>query len=283
MKISSSVAAFLAVGVAVANNINTTEPEPQCHPGPGSFDQPIFNSTNIASLVACTKLNYICDTPTGRDFYEFNPTTPVPANYNCTPNFYSIYIQPDVNSSLSIPVADTIAGVYFYGNERYNVPLNLTGLDFPELVNVSEFELTWADKVGTFDVPKLERVEGYMNLNLSGANPPAINLSFPSLGYARYLSLMGNIDAIELPLLQNATGINVMSTGNLDCTVWAAEVVSKTLPLRPYPTNTNDSVICNSRKGSVTTYRAAPTSGSRRLVAKMDVMGLVGFVWLLVL
>lgn len=65
--------------------------------------------------------------------------------------FYFLYIQPDVNGSLSIPVVDIIADIYFYGNERYDAPLNSTRLEFPELVNVSDFVLEWEARCEGFD------------------------------------------------------------------------------------------------------------------------------------
>lgn len=79
-----------------------------------------------------------------------------------------------------------------------------------------------------------------------------------------------------MPVLNTAWRINVTSTGNLDCDAFANSVVNTTNYL-----NGNDStsladagVFCNSKKGSVTTYKAQPTSksGGSRLGARVDLM-----------
>lgn len=72
----------------------------------------------------------------------------------------------------------------------------LTGLEMPDLESVENSFLTQhAAKLEHLSVPKLETVNG-MEVDLSGSNPPPINLSFPSLKTSRDygIDVLGNID-----------------------------------------------------------------------------------------
>jgi len=75
--------------------------------------------------------------------------------------------------------------------------LKYTALDFPDLINTTNaFTIRYADKVESFKVPKLKFIGGFMIVDLSGENPPPINLSFPSLDHVfSGIYLTGNIDA----------------------------------------------------------------------------------------
>lgn len=140
---------------------------------------------------------------------EYNSTTgPVPDN--CSPFYYNIAVDEHVNGSLSIPDVVSVGQAVFQGQwpilPLYPTdtsvpedPLNLTSLELPDLVNITQsggFEIDWADKIESLKVPKLTNIMGDLQIDLSGENPPAINLSFPSLYYVGYgISLTGNIDA----------------------------------------------------------------------------------------
>ncbi|KAF8856211.1 hypothetical protein BDZ45DRAFT_479675 [Acephala macrosclerotiorum] len=227
---------------------------------------------------------------------EYNSTTG-PAPNTCEPYGYNLAIShdSDVTGSLSIPGVASALQAFFYGvwpwtdrfNQTYSTPgypLNITSLALPDLVTITSyggFGIELADKIESLQLPKLTNISlGAIDIDLSGSNPPAINLSFPSLYFvANGISLTGNIDAVDIPVLNWTVGVNVTSTGNLDCVAFAASVVNATSLLF---TNANGSVVCNSKKASVTTFRAShPTSGSsRKLYASWDLimlMGLVGY------
>lgn len=73
--------------------------------------------------------------------------------------------------------------------------------------------------------------------------------------------------------------VNITSTGNLDCVALAASVVNTTAYdwLNP-GTNSNISMVCNSKMGNVSTWHAFPESSSERLVVASSLLGLTGFV-----
>lgn len=87
-------------------------------------------------------------------------------------------------------------------------------------------------------------------------------------------------NSVDLPALNETEQVNITSTGDLDCVALAAKVVNATPIVLPSRWSTNDSVICNSKKASVTTYRAwhpSPTSGSsRRLYPNGYLMTFIG-------
>lgn len=76
--------------------------------------------------------------------------------------------------------------------------------------------------------------------------------------------------------------VNITSTGNLDCVALAASVVNTTAYLWRNPeTNSNTSMVCNSKMGNVSTWHAFPKttkSSSERLVVASNFLGLTGFV-----
>jgi hypothetical protein len=64
---------------------------------------------------------------------------------------------------------------------------------------------------------------------------------------------------VEFPVLNSTTTFKVNSTGDVDCNVLAASVVNATLGYYPSdPFGNNQSVICDSRRGSVRTFRYGP-------------------------
>ena len=132
---------------------------------------------------------------------EYNSTTG-PAPSNCTGFGYDITAVQNITGALSIPGVVSVAQASFHGQHpssywnQTELPLNLTSLDLPDLVTVGDgFDFDWADKLSSLSVPKLTHVGYGLSFNLSGEDPPAINLSFPSLYYAEGIFLTGNIDA----------------------------------------------------------------------------------------
>ncbi|CZR58716.1 uncharacterized protein PAC_08608 [Phialocephala subalpina] len=237
-----------------------------------------FNNTNAASLIPCADVNYLFRYPnaTQMEFQIFNSTT-ASALDNCSPFHWNIEVDKHITGSLSLPGILTGEYIQIQGQQpirdldSYNitptapaVPLNLTS---------------------SLNVPKLENVWPVLRLDLSGNDPPAINLSFPSLYDVEFgILLTGNIDAIDMPVLKTTGLINVTSTENLDCDAFAASVVNATNYLFGNDSTAiaNSGVICNSKKGSVTSYKALPTrkSGGRRLEMWLDAILLVGiFGW----
>lgn len=83
--------------------------------------------------------------------------------------------------------------------------------------------------------------------------------------------------------------INITSTGNLDCEVLAPKVVNATSLFYRIPEiggAGNNSFVCNSKKGNVTTFHAAPTSSSGgeimgvswALIALIGMIELFGYI-----
>lgn len=135
----------------------------------------------------------------------------VPAN--CT-EIGTWYIRLDQNNKnitgpLSIPGVVNATDVVFEGtwghytdwnfenNKTRDDLLNLTSVEFPDLVNVvyGNFEIQLADKIEKLNVPKLTNLQSGLVLNITGENAPAIDLSFPSLVSVRDIWMIGNIDS----------------------------------------------------------------------------------------
>ncbi|KUJ12979.1 uncharacterized protein LY89DRAFT_737880 [Mollisia scopiformis] len=227
----------------------------------------VFNSTNIASLVPCTLLNYRCgvqpeySSPNGSDRIIWNATASGPPAAGCTPYSFQIEVDESINGSLSIPNITNVASAVFEGGPVED--LNLTSLALDDLVTIGgDFYFKLADNLASLSVPRLTSV-GDLEFHLGGENPASIDLSFPSLvSAANGIILEGNIDSIDLPVLSSAFEVNITSTGKLDCVSLAKSVVDTLVPVGK---SANNTVICNSPQGSVTTYKAAkPTSGSER-------------------
>ncbi|RDL36006.1 uncharacterized protein BP5553_06618 [Venustampulla echinocandica] len=291
MRVSSYSYVVIAAiaGGAVAQDTTT---ESSCPKQFYNQDALLFNSTNIASLADCTKLNYACRT-TAAPFYEMRryDSTTGPAPNNCTEFLRNVFVQKGVNGSLSIPGVVTISQAAFRGQWSINrlsdnptpeYPLNVTDLELPDLVNITTsggsgiFAIEYADKIKSVKVPKLEQASK-INFNLSGVSPPAISLSFPSLRRVNSIFLIGNIDAVDLPALDYMRQINITSIGNLDCVGLAAQVVSST---PTYGIRNNDSVICFSKKSNITTYNMSQPkkTGIGRKLGVSGALVVLGFV-----
>jgi hypothetical protein len=278
------------VGGAVADSFNKSScPETEWL---------VFNNTNVADLAPCSVFNYHCPVNGTNELMEYNSTTgPAPAD--CVNYGYNLAISTNSNvtGSLSIPGVATAMQAFFQGvwpwtdYSGHNMstpgyPLNITSLELPDLVTVTNFGgfgIELADKLESLQAPKLTNITtGSINIDLSGINPPAINLSFPSLYFVQSgIFLTGNIDAVDLPVLNSTEGpINVTSSGNLDCVAFAVSVVNATSTLWTHGISPNGSVICNSKKASVTTSRASqPTSGSSgKLCVRGYMVLILGFV-----
>jgi hypothetical protein len=142
---------------------------------------------------------------------EYNSTTgPVPAN--CSHIEWNITVNKTVTGSISIPGVVSAGQSVFEGQWPYferelnmttpTYPLNITTLELPDLVNAGEtFTIEWADKIQSLKVPKLTNITSGLFLDLTGANPPAIDLYFPSLYYVPGgIWLSGNIDTYVYPI-----------------------------------------------------------------------------------
>ncbi|OBT73201.1 hypothetical protein VF21_08720 [Pseudogymnoascus sp. 05NY08] len=144
-------------------------------------------------------------------------------------------------------------------------PLRVDSIEFPNLVNITEYggmSVMYAHNLSSLKFPKLENIRGTLNLDL--LEGPAISLSFPGLRLAYSgILIKGKIDALDFPVLNFSRIINITSTGNLDCVAFAATVVNTTT----WPTgfeDTSESLSCTSNKNSVNTHpvQAEDTSGS---------------------
>ncbi|KUJ13904.1 uncharacterized protein LY89DRAFT_721085 [Mollisia scopiformis] len=169
----------------------------------------IFNSTNVATLALCTTLNYLCPSPNpNRTQFETYNNTTGPAPSTCRPYAWDLALDANATGTLTIAGVATASNVWFAGLgpglSPYNasvvipaVPLKVTALELPDLVNVKgSLSLSEADRMEKFSVPLLEEIgiEG-VDIDLSGTDPPAIDLSFPSFrGSKGFISLVGNID-----------------------------------------------------------------------------------------
>lgn len=86
---------------------------------------------------------------------------------------------------------------------------------------------------------------------------------------------------ISFPALNNTRSINVTTTGTLNCTEFANQVVNKTMPVYKF-SESNDTVICNSKDASVTTRRLTPSATGKNgggrsygMNLKMAMMGIL--------
>jgi hypothetical protein len=164
----------------------------------------------VNDLLWCAQhVNYLCSSGNGSGWTaEYNSTTgPAPAN--CNPWEYYIGNDPDVTGSLSLPGIVTSPQVVFEGQfprlegnftATPAVPMNLTSLALPDLVDVGTFQIQYADKLESLSVPKLTNVSESLLIDLSAVvgypSPPAINLSFPRLYQVMGgIDIAGNIDA----------------------------------------------------------------------------------------
>ncbi|OBT48662.1 hypothetical protein VE00_00732 [Pseudogymnoascus sp. WSF 3629] len=188
MKLSSHLISASIVSLAAAlGNLPT-----DCKSNNLSFD-----SSNADTLVGCARLAYSCD----GEVVQVNSTNEaIPAN--CTPHPYKISVDGNIVGRLAIPGMAEATSITVNGSIVPNSPAylgavyssNITSLDLPDLENVaSSFMISHVSSVSNLNVPKLKNVTESLIFDLSEG--PAIKLSFPSLSYARNISLTGNIDA----------------------------------------------------------------------------------------
>ncbi|KFY14391.1 hypothetical protein V492_02660 [Pseudogymnoascus sp. VKM F-4246] len=223
------------------------------------------NGTDTDIFVRCAETTYACNRTLhdGKSLFLINSTNEtVPAD--CEKEIYSL--QPAwFDGPVAMPGLTQLSSIsivpYFHHGHR-----NITSLELPDLVNITEFAIDIEDafSISNFSVPKLRHIETYLQLNFTGG--PAIDLSFPSLlnvGDGIYIS--GNIGALDFPILNQSNfqtvyegigrisnySIHVDSSGDLDCSAFAATVVNST----SYKT---DGVSCTSKKGSVTLKAPEP-------------------------
>lgn len=164
-----------------------------------------FNNTNIAAYAACTQYNYDCPDPNTNGTQPEIFTGPAPSS--CEKHAWTIALADNVTGPITIPGVVWAKLASFSGHwaivdgytgtvERPAELLNITRLELPDLVDVWEgFSMAYADKIESLLLPKLETVGSGLDVNLSGTNAPAINLSFPRLRSAgEFVQLVGNID-----------------------------------------------------------------------------------------
>ncbi|KFY89490.1 hypothetical protein V500_05649 [Pseudogymnoascus sp. VKM F-4518 (FW-2643)] len=225
-----------------------------------------FNGTDADLFVRCAETTYSCNsTIHGAKWFAINSTNEaVPADceketYNLSPifNLTVPLAMPGLTELFSITIAGTYNGSKL--DDDFNsvlIPNKVTSIDLPDLVNITSysFNIDTAHSISNLSVPKLRHIESNLRLNLTGG--PAINLTFPSLFDVRGgIYLYGEIDVLDFPTLNHTgDGINVTSTGNLDCDAFAAGVVNTT-------NSTGYSryfVTCTSKKGSVSLHNVLP-------------------------
>jgi hypothetical protein len=122
------------------------------------------------------------------------------------------------------------------------------------------------NRAGAPAAPRSGNIDSYVNLDR--------NTQFK----ADYLS-------VDLPALNYTLNINITSTGNLDCVALAAKVVNATNPFYTLPYTEggagNNSFVCSSRKGNITTYKVVPKSGAEMVKVPWGLIALVGMTgWL---
>jgi hypothetical protein len=137
----------------------------------------------------------------------FNSTSNNTALLCACGNLTNMFIDPHFVGPLTIPNITSAQQLTFYGIHprtdplgvgdpiRPADPLNLTSLDLPDLVNITSrsFMIDYADELSSLTVPKLNRIAGALDFDLTGG--PAINLSFPSLEFVSMgVILTGKID-----------------------------------------------------------------------------------------
>ncbi|KFY93876.1 hypothetical protein V500_03504 [Pseudogymnoascus sp. VKM F-4518 (FW-2643)] len=235
-------------------------------------DALFFNSTNSAFYADCAQFNYAC---TNGSAISFNDTGGVPPPIDCdTKQVFELYFQHD---SLTGPIV--LPGVVearifsFYGSSSYNKTAaemvaikdkEISSIDFPDLVNIT-YDLNIRDmhNLASISMPKLENIGGSARIYLRDG--PAISLSLPKLFHVKTdIDLFGKIDALEFPALISTPQIKVNTTGDLDCIAFAKSVLNAT----EWPVygdkseDGNSSVVCNSKKASVTMH-PLPSTASR--------------------
>ncbi|OBT69951.1 hypothetical protein VE03_00492 [Pseudogymnoascus sp. 23342-1-I1] len=208
MKLSTHLLGASIVGLAAAiSNLPS-----DCKRSSLSFD-----SSNAVTLAGCAGLTYSCD----GEAVQINGTE-VPAN--CTPYPYQIFIDGNIKGPLAIPGMAEASSITVNGSivpdktDNFGAiyTSNITSLDLPDLESVtSSFMISHVSSLSNISVPKLENVSESLKFDLSDG--PAIKLSFPGLTYARNISLTGNIDEIEFPALNQTLGLDIYTTGKLDC------------------------------------------------------------------
>ncbi|RDW63498.1 hypothetical protein BP6252_11043 [Coleophoma cylindrospora] len=241
--------AAVVIGATLVNAQNsTTGNTTDC----ANYDMDISNS-NIDAVLSCIKNN---------------PDPPIP---------YYLYILRSYQGALAVPSIVTASQIDYEDSAGL---LNLTSLDLPDLEQIvaTGFFIYGAAKLSELNAPKLRTIRGSLTLNLVGG--PAINLSFPSLEVVESgIYLNGTIDryelrflqtdtakrfSIELPALNSTSAVQIFSTGKLDCNAFAASVVNATPAYNAEDgIGSNTSVICNSKKGNVTTFRPSIVASSR--------------------
>ncbi|KFX96312.1 hypothetical protein V490_03390 [Pseudogymnoascus sp. VKM F-3557] len=270
-------------------------------------DYLFFNRTNAAHHKECAQHTYQCTTIGDPVF--FNSTDEATRPELCSKRaVYSLYFEdpglmgpvvlPDIVATgtlqfssrqplranitqaeldeyLTVPNPGDLDVTKLKDGDKYvTIFLDMTRISFPDLINVTGYGLKIEDvnTLSILEFPKLENIDG--NLDLDIADGPPINITFPKLSHVYSgIYVVGNIDTLTFPSLNSTTRINVTSTGDLDCLAFAKSVVYATeWPVRfGDREGHNDSVICNSKKASVTMYpvppEATPTntesSGSR--------------------
>ena len=155
-----------------------------------------FDSANADTLASCAGLVYSCD----GEVVQINTNEAVPAN--CTPFPYEIFVNGSIKGPFAISGMTEATSITVNGSavpslsNNYGAVYssNVTSLDLPDLENItSSFMISHVSSLSTLNVTKLKNVTKSLNFDFSGG--PAIKLSFPSLSYARNISLTGNIDA----------------------------------------------------------------------------------------
>ncbi|KFY20339.1 hypothetical protein V491_03803 [Pseudogymnoascus sp. VKM F-3775] len=261
MKISSNLLAASMAAIATAR-----APVPKIcgngllHPNTTIELSAMVNCTHSRAYQCLDQYNLQKD-----DFMTLNSTDNATAVPVCTEAFYTFKVSDTskFDELLVVPGLVKVGSVYVNGD--WPIHLNATAIDFPDLVNVTgQINIQSADKVASLKMPKLEYVESSFHIDLSaeeGAEaPPPISLTFPSLtSVGAGLWIVGNINAIELPALSNASLITIESTGDLDCEAFATKVVNATVLFRASD-QSKDAVVCSSNKGS--TKKSLPGAGN---------------------
>ncbi|KFY11728.1 hypothetical protein V492_04295 [Pseudogymnoascus sp. VKM F-4246] len=269
-----------------------------------------FNRTNVADLADCARLSYEC-TNSSSIFFDSTSGVALPLYCPTKKSFNLFFEDPDLTGPIALPGVGEVHQINFQGGYklRDNITaaelkdladkpsldeadilnytggkglqlLNMSSIDFPDLVNVSiglGVRIADSGNLSSLTMPKLEYIHDALLLDLSGG--PAISLSFPKLSRVlRGISVTGKIDALDFPALNYSHQINVTTTGDLDCVAFAKSVVNTTdwpIGTAGWPAseedlaNMNSSVVCNSKKASVTMYPApAPqeSTGSRSIL-----------------
>ncbi|KFZ19252.1 hypothetical protein V502_03754 [Pseudogymnoascus sp. VKM F-4520 (FW-2644)] len=220
----------------------------------------------------CARGNYAC---TNGSAISFNDTGGVPPPIDCdTKQVFDLYFQHDsLTGPIVLPGVVEARMVSFYGSSTFNKTdaeidaiedKEISSIDFPDLVNITYvLKIQVMSNLASITMPKLENItEGNIRIYLR-EDSRAISLSFPKLSHVKTgIDVVGNIDALEFPALKSTRQIRVNTTGDLDCVAFAKSVVNAT----EWPVysadleDRNSSVVCNSRKASVTMHPLASTA-----------------------